>query len=59
MQILFNKTIEQCRHLGARGGRAYARNLRLRHAEAARSQLSKWFAEVHAQFRKETGYKSV
>jgi hypothetical protein len=28
-------------------------------AEAARSQLSKWFAEVHAQFRKETGYKSV
>ena len=28
-------------------------------AEAARSQLSKWFAEVYAQFRKETGYKSV
>ena len=30
MQILFNKTIEQCRQLGARGGRAFARNLRLR-----------------------------
>ena len=29
MQILFNKTLEQCRQLGARGGRAYARNLRL------------------------------
>jgi hypothetical protein len=30
MQILFNKTVQQCRLLGARGGRAYARNLRLR-----------------------------
>ena len=30
MPILFNKTIQQCRLLGARGGRAYARNLRLR-----------------------------
>ena len=30
MDILFNKTLEQCRHLGARGGRAHARNLRLR-----------------------------
>jgi hypothetical protein len=30
VQILFNKTIEQCRQLGARGGRAHARNLRLR-----------------------------
>ena len=29
MQILFNKTLEQCRQLGARGGRAHARNLRL------------------------------
>src|SRR5258708_6103086 len=28
-------------------------------AESARSQLSKWFVEVHAQFRKETGKKSV
>ena len=28
MEILFNKTIEQCRKLGARGGRAYGRNLR-------------------------------
>jgi hypothetical protein len=27
MQILFNKTLEQCRQLGARGGRAYGRNL--------------------------------
>jgi hypothetical protein len=30
MQILFNKTIDQCRRVGARGGRARARNLRLR-----------------------------
>lgn len=30
MQILFNKTIDQCRRIGARGGRARARNLRLR-----------------------------
>ena len=30
MDILFHKTIEQCRQLGARGGRARARNLRLR-----------------------------
>jgi hypothetical protein len=34
MQILFNKTIEQCRKLGARGGRAYGRNLRLRKSQA-------------------------
>ena len=34
MQILFNKTMEQCRQLGARGGRAHARNLRLRQAHA-------------------------
>ena len=27
MDILFRKTIEQCRQLGARGGRAHARNL--------------------------------
>jgi hypothetical protein len=31
--ILFNKTIEQCRHLGARGGRTYGRNLRLRQSQ--------------------------
>ena len=30
MDILFRKTIEQCRQLGARGGRAHARNRRLR-----------------------------
>jgi len=30
MQILFNKTIDQCRIMGARGGRARARNLRMR-----------------------------
>jgi hypothetical protein len=30
MQILFSKTIEECRQLGARGGRAFARNQRLR-----------------------------
>jgi hypothetical protein len=34
VQILFNKTIEQCRQLGARGGRAHARNLRLRQTQA-------------------------
>ena len=33
MQILFNKTVEECRQLGARGGRTFARNLRLRQAE--------------------------
>jgi hypothetical protein len=33
MQILFNKTIEQCRQLGARGGRAFARNQRLRKSQ--------------------------
>jgi hypothetical protein len=35
MQILFNKTIEQCRKIGARGGRAHARNLRMRRVHAA------------------------
>jgi hypothetical protein len=30
MQILFNQTIDQCRRIGARGGRVRARNLRLR-----------------------------
>ena len=34
MDILFRKTIEQCRQLGARGGRAHARNLRLRQFQA-------------------------
>ena len=34
MDILFRKTIEQCRQLGARGGRAHARNLRLRKFQA-------------------------
>jgi hypothetical protein len=34
MQILFSKTIEECRQLGARGGRAHARNLRLRQSQA-------------------------
>lgn len=34
MQILFNKTIDQCRRIGARGGRARARNLRLRRMAA-------------------------
>ena len=33
MDILFSKTIEQCRQLGARGGRTYARNLRLRQSQ--------------------------
>ena len=35
MLILFNKTLEQCRQLGARGGRAHALNLRLRQSQAA------------------------
>ena len=30
--IFFNKSILQCRSLGARGGRAYGRNLRARRA---------------------------
>ena len=30
MEILFRETIEQCRQIGARGGRAHGRNLRLR-----------------------------
>ena len=30
MHILFNKTVSECRLLGARGGRAHARNLRLK-----------------------------
>jgi hypothetical protein len=33
MQILFNKTIEECRQLGARGGRACGRNEHLRKAQ--------------------------
>ena len=35
MQILFNKTIDQCRIMGARGGRARVRNLRVRRLKAA------------------------
>lgn len=35
MQILFNKTIDQCRKIGARGGRAHARNLRMRKLRVA------------------------
>ena len=34
MEILFHKTLEQCRQLGARGGRAHARNRRLRKPRA-------------------------
>ena len=34
MQILFNKTIDQCRRIGARGGRAHAGNLRMRKLKA-------------------------
>lgn len=33
MQILFNKTLEECRKLGARGGRAYGRHRRLRKSQ--------------------------
>jgi hypothetical protein len=35
--ILFNKSLEQCRQLGARGGRAFARNQRLRRLACPRS----------------------
>jgi hypothetical protein len=31
---LFNQTIEQMRHIGARGGRSHARNWRARHLAA-------------------------
>jgi hypothetical protein len=34
MPMLFNKTLQQCRQLGARGGRAFARNQRLRKFQA-------------------------
>ena len=37
MPILFNKTVQQCRLLGARGGRTYGRNLRLRKLQAPSS----------------------
>jgi len=40
VQILFNKTTDQCRAIGARGGRARAWNLRRRRlhsSEASRS----------------------
>ena len=40
MTILFNKTLEQCRQLGARGGRAHARNLRLRTSQAQHPSLA-------------------
>ena len=40
MQILFNKTLPQCRLLGARGGRAYGRNLRLRKLQALPTPLT-------------------
>jgi hypothetical protein len=40
MQILFNKTIEQCREIGARGGRAHARNLRLLKSRAPLQPLA-------------------
>lgn len=33
MQILFNKTIDQCRIIGGRGGRVRARNLLLRKSQ--------------------------
>ena len=36
--ILFHKSLEQCRHLGARGGRACARNQRLRRLAPLPSQ---------------------
>lgn len=35
MQILFKKTIDQCRMIGARGGRARARKSRMRKLQAA------------------------
>ena len=44
MQILFNKTIEQCRQLGARGGRAYARNRRLRESQVPLTPVAQFSA---------------
>ena len=51
MQILFNKTIDQCRKIGARGGRAHARNLRMRklNALAGHSDFSTTRRYVHPQ----------
>ena len=40
MPILFNKTLPQCRLLGARGGRAYGRNLRMRKLQALPTPLT-------------------
>jgi hypothetical protein len=40
MDILFRKTIEQCRQLGARGGRAHARNLRFRKFQTPRQPVA-------------------
>jgi hypothetical protein len=40
MPILFNKTLQQCRLLGARGGRTYGRNLRLRRLQALPTPLT-------------------
>jgi hypothetical protein len=40
MHIFFNKTLPQCRLLGARGGRAYGRNLRLRKLQAIPTPLT-------------------
>ena len=40
MPILFNKTLPQCRLLGARGGRADGRNLRMRKLQALPTPLT-------------------
>src|ERR1700693_5900146 len=39
--LLFNKTLEQARLLGARGGRAYARNRRVRKQSLSAPPLTK------------------
>jgi len=38
--ILFNRTIDQCRSIGRRGGRARARNLRVRETSRVAAVLT-------------------
>ena len=75
MQILFNKTIDQCRIIGARGGRARAWNLRMRPSkpsteppvivaprlETAAEAIAPWIASSRgsSERRKHAGLSAV
>ena len=43
--ILFHKSLDQCRQLGARGGRVQARNRRLRQLEESQAAATPAFPE--------------